>query len=60
MESGSLTYYTPGGAMYFPTGSGGMINSNVLHMAKQTSLRENAVMIGVGFPATLFPAKCIS
>lgn len=43
MESGSLTYYTPGGAMYFPTGSGGMINSNVLHMTKAMSRTEENV-----------------
>lgn len=34
MESGSLEYYTPGGVLVFPAGSGGLINSNVLHMTK--------------------------
>ena len=30
MESGSIEYDTPGGKILFPTGSGGMINPNVL------------------------------
>lgn len=34
MENGSLEYYTPGGVLVFPAGSGGLINSNVLHMTK--------------------------
>lgn len=34
VESGSLTYHTPGGELLFSAGSGGMINSNVLHMTK--------------------------
>ncbi|MZX02391.1 AraC family transcriptional regulator, partial [Escherichia coli] len=27
IESGSLEYYTPGGTVFFPSGSGGMVNS---------------------------------
>lgn len=34
MESGTLEYYTPKGKILFPAGSGGMVNSNVLHMTK--------------------------
>ncbi len=37
IESGTLEYYTPGGKMLFPAGSGGMVNSNVLHMTKALS-----------------------
>lgn len=40
MESGSLEYYTPGGKILFPAGSGGMVNSNVLHMTKAISQTE--------------------
>lgn len=40
MESGSLEYYTPGGKMLFPAGSGGLVNSNVLHMTKAVSRTE--------------------
>ena len=34
MESGSIEYDTPGGKLLFPAGSGGIVNSNVLHMTK--------------------------
>lgn len=37
MESGAIEYYTPKGKMVFPKGSGGMVNSNVLHMTKLQS-----------------------
>ena len=40
MESGSIEYDTPGGKLLFPAGSGGMVNSNVLHMTKAISQRE--------------------
>lgn len=36
MESGELEYHTPGGIILFPAGSGGMVNTNVLHMTKTT------------------------
>lgn len=38
MESGEVEYYIPGGKILFPAGSGGMVNSNILHMTK-TSIR---------------------
>lgn len=34
MEKGGLAYYTPGGRLVFPAGSGGFINAGVLHMTK--------------------------
>ncbi|MBE5967317.1 MAG: helix-turn-helix transcriptional regulator [Lachnospiraceae bacterium] len=34
IQSGTLEYYTPKGKMVFPAGSGGMVNSNVLHMTR--------------------------
>lgn len=34
MQSGVLEYYTPKGKQVFPAGSGGMVNSNVLHMTR--------------------------
>lgn len=37
MESGMLEYSTPKGKTIFPAGSGGMVNSNVLHMTKPQS-----------------------
>ena len=34
MESGELEYHTPGGTVCFPVGSGGIVNSGVLHMTQ--------------------------
>lgn len=34
MERGALEYTTPNGTWIFPAGSGGMVNSNVLHTAR--------------------------
>lgn len=34
MENGTLEYSTPGERISFPPGSGGMVNSNVLHMTR--------------------------
>ncbi len=41
MESGSIEYSTPGGKMLFPAGSGGLVNSNVLHMTRAASKAEH-------------------
>lgn len=41
MESGSIEYFTPGDKMLFPTGSGGLVNSNVLHMTRAVSEAEH-------------------
>ena len=45
MESGSLEYRTPGGKMLFPAGSGGLVNSNVLHMTRPMSRTEPNVQL---------------
>ena len=45
VESGSVEYDTPKGKMLFPAGSGGMVNSNVLHMTKAISQREKNVQL---------------
>lgn len=34
IEKGTLEYDTPGGKIVFPEGSGGMVNSNILHSTK--------------------------
>lgn len=43
MESGTLEYHMPGGMLVFPAGSGGLVNSNVLHMTRPRDLREQNV-----------------
>lgn len=45
MESGSLEYNTPGGKLLFPAGSGGMVNSNVLHSTKAISQAKETVQL---------------
>lgn len=45
IESGSLEYDTPGGKIVFPAGSGGMVNSNVLHMTKALSQTEHTIQL---------------
>lgn len=45
MESGTLEYFTPKGKWVFPAGSGGMLNSNVLHMTKVLSQKEETVQL---------------
>lgn len=43
MQSGRLEYTTPGGKWIFPEGSGGFINSNVLHTTRITQRDEPTV-----------------
>lgn len=40
VKSGALIYQTPGGQRLFRAGSGGMVNSNVLHQTKSVSSGE--------------------
>ena len=37
IENGTLEYHTPEGKILFSKGSGGMVNSNILHMTKVAS-----------------------
>lgn len=53
MEKGNLEYYTPQGTMVFPAGSGGLVNSNVLHMTKIQKGIENTAMIHIFDPIFL-------
>lgn len=41
IESGTLEYCTPKNQFIFPTGTGGFVNSNVLHMTKPVYSRES-------------------
>ena len=45
MESGSIEYDTPGGKLLFPAESGGIVNSNVLHMTKAISQKEKNIQL---------------
>ena len=43
VESGALEYNTPNGKWVFPAGTGGFLNSNVLHSTKSLSTGEETV-----------------
>lgn len=45
MERGELEYITPNGRWVFPAGSGGMVNSNVLHMTQWKLRGEGDVQL---------------
>ena len=45
MESGTLEYTTPNGTWVFPAGSGGYVNSNVLHTSKVIPSGEETIQL---------------
>ena len=45
MESGCVEYTTPCGKLLFPAGSGGFVNSNVLHTTRAISQTEENVQL---------------
>lgn len=53
MESGSLEYFTPQGRTFFPEGSGGLINSDVLHRTMPQSRERETVQLLHLFDASL-------
>lgn len=57
MKSGALEYYTPGGKVLFPAGSGGMVNANVLHMTKSAAQTEKTIQILHIFDASLLAGE---
>lgn len=54
MESGEIRYETPEGIRDFPEGSGGMVNSNVLHMTTpQSRSRKNTQLLHLFDPGLI-------
>lgn len=45
IQSGSLEYTTPQGKLVFPAGTGGFVNSNVLHTSKVLPSNEDAIQL---------------
>ena len=45
MESGTLEYTTPNGKWIFPAGSGGFVNSNVLHTSRVVPSGEETIQL---------------
>lgn len=55
VEHGAVKYYTPHGEYVFPEGSGGMLNTNVLHMTKPVD--NNTVQLLHIFDSALVSGK---
>lgn len=53
MESGTLEYDTPQGRTVFPSGSGGLVNTGVLHRTRRPDLRGPTVQLLHLFDASL-------
>lgn len=54
MDSGCLEYTTPGGKWIFPAGSGGFVNSNVLHTSRVTQTdRANIQLLHLFEPSLI-------
>lgn len=53
VESGTVEYDLPGGKIIFPAGSGGFLNSNILHSSRGISTREENVQFCHIFDASL-------
>lgn len=45
MQSGTLEYYSPGSKMIFAKGSGGIVNSDILHMTKASPGTEPTMQL---------------
>ncbi|RGZ01776.1 AraC family transcriptional regulator [Clostridium sp. AM58-1XD] len=53
IQNGELEYYTPGGKLVFPAGSGGFVNSNVLHMTKPAEKSGDIIQFNHIFDVSL-------
>ncbi|MFT4005246.1 MAG: AraC family transcriptional regulator, partial [Lacrimispora sp.] len=68
LEKGSLEYHTPNGVTVFEEGSGGFINSNVLHMTRMPgNIKHTAQMLHIfdpsligGLPGSLLEQKYVT
>lgn len=57
IESGALEYCTPGGRITFPAGSGGIVNSNVLHTTRALAKTEPTIQLLHIFDASLLAGE---
>ena len=60
MESGTLEYITPNGKWTFPAGSGGFVNSNVLHASRVVPSGEETIQLLHLFDSELLAGVQIS
>lgn len=57
MESGAVEYTTPQGSMVFRAGSGGMVNSNILHMTRPQGKGEENIQLNHIFDPSLIAGE---
>lgn len=57
MERGTLEYYVPGKRLVFPAGSGGIVNSNVIHMTRPQKEGERVTQLLHIFDASLIAGE---
>lgn len=53
IQEGALEYFTPKGRLLFPAGSGGMVNSNVLHRTQPTGEGPTVTLLHIFDPSLL-------
>lgn len=57
IEKGTLEYDTPGGKAVFPEGSGGMVNSNILHATKSLDPKKDTIQLDHIFDSSLISGQ---
>lgn len=57
VESGGVEYYLPGGKIVFPAGSGGLLNSNVLHATRGMSAASENIQLCHIFDSALISGR---
>lgn len=57
IEKGTLEYDTPGGKIVFPEGSGGMVNSNILHSTKSLDPKKDTIQLDHIFDSSLISGQ---
>ena len=58
MENGCLEYTTPNGSWIFPEGSGGLVNSNILHTSRVLQPERGNVQLLHLFEPSLISGEC--
>lgn len=53
VEEGVLEYFTPGGTLIFPAGSGGMVNANILHMTRPRGGSDTTQLLHIFNPSLI-------
>ena len=57
IEKGTLEYNTPGGTVIFPAGSGGLVNSNILHATKSLDSKKDTIQLDHIFDTSLISGQ---